>query len=325
MMRRNGCSPGIVTALYSLVFLVGCTTSLKIPRFHVEQKEWNEASPGGVQFLTDHFDLRVSSRDPPLVDLVAPFMEATFMEYRKIVPPPPDRTDQERMVVYLFGDRKQWARFTELRFPRQAPIYLHIHAGGYADYQSATAVTYDIGRDITLALLAHEGFHQYLARYFPEQVVPWINEGLATQWEAFDLKDGYPVYTPERNFLRRNSLREALSSENMGLIDLSRLLTMNAGEAVVKTGQSSRTYYAQVWSLVLYLRKGAEGAYAQRFDDLLGDIGTERFDDAVRLYRRSYAGSEPMSAGEAAFRHYIMDDLDAFLADYEEFARALVY
>ena len=237
--------------------LAGCSTT-QLSDSPVERQEWT--SPAGVkgeEILTPHFDLRVTATDKELLEYLPNFMEAAFQGYTELMPPAETPTD--RLIVYVFGTRDQWAEFTTVTYPQQAWTYLHIHSGGYTDVPSATAVGYDLRRDRTLSLLAHEGLHQYLARYFPQPVTPWLNEGLACQWEAFDLVGRHPIFTPRRNFLRRNDLREALTMKQ-GMIPLPALLGMDAGAAIRQTGRPVRAYYAQVWSLVLFLRESLQYA-----------------------------------------------------------------
>jgi hypothetical protein len=302
--------------------LAGCTSTPSGAAVTVQEQEW--VSPGGlegVRLLTEHFDLRLTARDPVLREYLPGFMEGAFAEYRRIMPPAQPSPDP--LVIYLFDTRQEWAAFTRHFAPVQAHTYLHIQSGGYTDFATATAVAFDLRRDRTLSLLAHEGMHQYLARYFPEPVPPWLNEGLACQWEAFELRGHRPVFTPRRNHLRRNNLREALSGGG-GLIPLPELLRMNAGDAVIQTGQPTRVYYAQVWSLVLFLREGAGGRYNPQFNALLADAGTPRLRHAINAYRAAMPGSESWSDGEVAFRQYITNDLDTFTTEYADFARRLL-
>jgi len=273
----------------------------------------------GTQLLTEHFDLRITSQDRFIQEYLPSFMEAAFAEYQRLVPA---AVSGDRLVVYVFATRSQWVDFTEIFAPAQAYTYLHIHSGGYTDHRTASAVAYDIGRDRTLSLLGHEGMHQYLARYLPEPVTPWLNEGLACQLEAFDMKGQWPVFTPRRNFLRRNNLREALATPD-GLIPLPELLRMDAGDAVRQTGLPARTFYAQLWSLVVFLRDPQSG-YAPKLAALLHDAGTERIRVATRAYRAATPGSDKLTDGEVVFRHYITEDLDGFTNQYREFARALL-
>lgn len=251
------------------------------------------------------------------------FMEACYREYEALMPPA--RPAASRMVVYLFGTRNEWARFVSRQYPRQAHTYLHIHAGGFVDAASGDAVIHDIGRADTLSLLAHEGFHQYAYHCFDERLPAWLNEGLATQFEAFDMIRGTPPpkFDPMRNHMRKSSLRRAMNVQG-GMIPLEDLLGMHAGQAVVETGLTVRAYYAQVWSMVLMLREGAGGKYENAFENLLADAGTERPRRAVETWRAENPDRASLSPGEIIFRHYITDDLGTFINDYDAFTRHLV-
>ncbi len=280
-----------------------------------------ESFGNGIRVRTEHFDLRVTAQDEVIREYLAPFLEATYCEYEKLVPPP--QPLGKRLVVYLFNTRDEWAQFTKQRFPLQASTYLYILSGGYTDSASATAVAFDLQRDHTLSLLAHEGMHQYFSRCFPRRIPAWLNEGLACQWEAFELEGPYPVFTPKRNFNRRNHLREALSQEN-GLIPLRQLLQIDAGVAVREADVSVRTYYAQVWSLVLYLQSGDDGKYTAPFRQLLADLGTNAVREKVNAYLAAHPEASDESEGMQLFKAYLTVDLDTFAFDYRSYARRLV-
>jgi hypothetical protein len=183
---------------------------------------------------------------------------------------------------------------------------------------------FDLRRDHTLALMAHEGWHQYVAAFFTERMPPWLNEGMATQFEGFDFDGDRPIFKPRENYSRRNHLRLAMTQDN-GLIPLDELLRINAGHAVTqKTKQPPQTYYAQVWSLVLMLREGYDGRYADRFAQLLADISGKRLHLAIQGYRVATPGAKRLSLGELVFRHYITEDLDGFMDEYREYVRHLL-
>ncbi len=298
-----------------LLALAGCAVAPKpVP---IERTEWQPAAGfQGTRLQTPHYDLRLTARDPVLQAYLPGFLETALDAYRQLVPGPCD----QRMEIYLFETRAEWARFTRRFAPADAHVYLHIQEGAYMDQRTATTVAYDLGRDRTLALLAHEGLHQYLAACLPEPVVPWLNEGLATQFEAFTLKQGRPVFTARHNLFRRNNLREALDGQG-SWIPLSQLLSMHAGQAVVQTGQIARGYYAQVWALVLFLR---EGPYARDFQHLLRDLGTDRMRLATRAYRAAHPEASALSEGEVVFRHYITDQLNEADQACRAFAHRLV-
>ncbi len=308
---------GLLPTALVLLALTGCAvTPAPVP---VERTEWQPA-PGidGTRLETPHYDLRLTARDPVLQDYLPGFLESALAEYRSLVPAP--GPCDRRMDVYLFDTREEWARFTRRFTPADAHLYLHIQEGAYMDQRTATTVAYDLGRDRTLALLAHEGLHQYLAACLPEPVTPWLNEGLATQFEAFTLQHGRPVFAPRHNLFRRNNLRESLDGRGTW-IPLPQLLAMHAGEAVVRTGQVSRGYYAQVWALVLFLR---EGPHAHAFQRLLNDVGTERLRAAIRAYREAVPEAVELGEGEVVFRRYITEDVDEADESYRAFAHGLV-
>lgn len=301
---------------------IGCSIAERSQDIEVEHREWSsELGFEGSQLLTEHYDLRVTVKDSMLLEYAPVFIEATYREYRKLMPPPQEK--EGRQVVYVFDNRPEWVIFTrQFAHPSQVETYMHIHSGGYMDHLRAVSVFWDVGRDNTLSLMAHECWHQYLAFYFPEPLTAWLNEGMACQWESFDLQGREPIYQPARNHLRRSDLRDALLEGNE-LIPLDELLGMNPGYAVTQTGATVRNYYAQVWSLVLFLRQ-SESPYHQGFLDLLADAGTERIDHAVRAYRAVH-GDETLSEGEIIFRHYITDNLPDFESEYRNYCRSVLY
>jgi hypothetical protein len=309
----------ICTGLMAL--FAGCGDTGGGP-IQVERQEWTSSvGTRGVELLTEHYAIRTTSQDEVLRDALPEFMEAAHREYAKLIPPDPEATGKP-MVVYIFGRRPEWVLFTRQFAPGQADTYEHILSGGYMDQATATSVIWDVRRDHTLALLAHEGLHQYLARHRPGPVPAWLNEGLATQFEDFDLVGFRPAFRPQRNLMRKSSLREAVSSEN-GFIPLERLLAMHAGEAVVSSGQGSRGYYAQVWATVLFLRTAP--AYRSGFSRLLADVGTERLRTNINAYRAATPAAGGMSDGEIVFRQYITEELDDFADGFRAYARQLVY
>lgn len=304
-----------------LALACGCSGRAGGP-IRVEEREWRSpAGVGGVQLLTDHYDIRTTSQDTVLREYLPEFMEGSYREYVKLIPP--EETSPERMVVYVFGRRTEWALFTQQFVPPQAAhTYMHILSGGYMDQATATAVTWDIKRDYTLALLAHEGLHQYLARHRPGFIPPWLNEGLAAQYEDFELDGARPIFRPERNLMRKNSLREAISLPD-GFVPMERFLAMNAGDAVTRTGQLARGYYAQVWATVLFLRTSPQ--YRVGFQRLLEDMGTQRLRTNVMGYRAATPSAAGMSDGEVVFRHYITENVTDFGDAFNAYARELVY
>lgn len=299
---------------------LGCDAGGKPVR--VVEREWRSpVGTSGFELLTDHYTVRITSRDELLREAMPEFMETAYREYTRLIPPADEASD-DPMMVYVFGRRQEWVLFTRQFAPGQADTYEHILSGGYMDHATATSVIWDVKRDYTLSLLAHEGLHQYLARHRPGPVPPWLNEGLATQFEDFDLVGFRPEFRPQRNLMRRGTLREALITPD-DIIPLNRLLAMHAGEAIVQGGQGSRGYYAQVWALMLFLQDNRN--YRSGFSRLLTDAGTDRLRTNISAYRAATPAAADWSDGEVVFRHYLTEHLEDFADEFLAYARRLVY
>lgn len=225
------------------------------------------------------------------------------------------------MDTYLFASRREWNRFTkEFAHPQRVSTYLRIQSGGFTE--RSTAVLHHIGRDRTLSVLAHEGFHQYVSKRFSEPIPAWLNEGLACYCEAYDLHRDRPIFTPTKNTFRMNNLRSGILAD--GLIPMQEMLQTHAGNIIELGGQRVGTYYAMVWSLVVYLRHGEDGRFADGFGRLLADAGTKRLQQSAREYRRTHpTDGEASSFGRAVFNAYITEDLDAFERDFHVFLSRL--
>jgi len=302
--------------------LAGCGAPPHRAALDVRTEPWEYRGAAGRRLITAHFDIRTTARDERLVAVLPGFLEECHERCARLTGRSSGSPDP--LVVYVFETRAQWSGFTEEFAPQRAPLYRQIRHGGYTDEPTATAVLYDIGRDRTLAVAAHESMHQYLARHVRGPIPAWVNEGLATQMECFALRDGVPVFEPRHNLYRRNYLRMALSAGANRLYPLRDLLRMHAGELFSSPEQSSDTYYAQVWSLVLMLTEGRNAAYREGFRKLVAEVGTESMRAAVEAYRVAVPDAAGAAAGEVAFRRYICEDLNRFAREYEAFARDLV-
>lgn len=312
----------ILAMALGLPWMAGCGTAGRPPAFALTREPWDFHGARGARLLSTHFDVRTTVEDAKVVDVLPQFLETCYRRCTELIPP--RRPAGDPLATYVFNTRGQWMRFTDDFVPDRAPLYRNIQSGGYTDQPTATSVLYWIGRDRTLAVASHESWHQYVARHLPLAIPPWLNEGLATQFEAFELRDGVPVFEPRKNYFRRNYLREALIAKENGLYGLPELLRMHAGDVFDSRRRPPDTYYAQVWSLTLFLLEGPNRAYREGFRTLLAEAGTESMRVAVSGYTAATPAAAGLSFGEIVFRRYIAENLDRFSAEYVEYAKELV-
>lgn len=285
-----------------------------------QEQEWSFGKIPGRHLSTTHFDIYSTLTDKEFEAALPAYLEAAHTQYTELLPPPAG-SDSERLQTYVFNSRRQWEAFARQRFPQKYPVYSRIAAGGFAE--GNLCVTYYIQRMYTLSVLAHEGMHQYFGNHFDVTLPAWLNEGLATYCESFELPRGKPVFTPTRNSFRMNSLRDAIATNS--LLPLEQLLATNAG-LVLRQGQSQLTkaYYAQAWALVTFLQHGAGGRYADGFRRMLDGIVSGELPTMAQAAKIRAESPSTTSFGEAVFRAYITEELAGFEAEFQKYMNELV-
>ncbi len=279
----------------------------------VVSENWSYGRSPGTISTSEHYVLRTTCKRQHFVDALPGFMEACYQSYRELLPS--SKEPDQPMEAYLFQARRDWEHFTHEFAPARAPTYMKIRRGGYSE-RGVTVSHYSSQRG-TLSIIAHEGLHQYLEVTGRGRIPAWINEGLACYFESFDLVDGRPLFKPERNTLRAPFLREALQRDS--LIPLKEILGTNAGAAVHRTTGHVRSYYAQEWSLVLFLLSDdAPSEYREGFKKLLDDLGSVTMEQRATSRLNALNNSE-ITPGEAVFRVYITEYLEQFEADYRAY------
>ncbi len=281
-----------------------------------EARDWQFARHPGRRLLTTHYDIRTTVRDPVLIESIPQAVETAYRYYRSLVPAAGQPSAPMR--VYLFARRDEWTAFTRRFAGDRAATLLKIRHGGYSEH--GVSVIQYVAHSVTFPLLTHEGFHQYVYCCVKHRMPAWLNEGLATmcegqRWSGTGLQAFDPWYNPAR----RNALADALLRNE--LIPLDELLAMNAGHVVGGSTRRISTYYAQVWALVLFLREGAGGAYAERFDHLLHTLGRE---DLAPYARAAYVKTRnpgDYSLGRGVFEAFFGHDLAHVQQQYIEFIR----
>lgn len=307
--------------LFPLGWLAGCLMPLARPPVVTRQVAWSFHGVPGSVLTTPHYDLHTTCRDRTLLDALPKILEGSFAAYQKLVPvaTPPDRP----MVSYVFATRDQWEAFTREFAGARADTYMKIRTGGYEE-NGVTASHYS-RRGVTLSVLAHEGLHQFLSCTGRRDVPPWLNEGLACYFEAFELNDdGWPVFNPKENLMRLPQLRTAIQRDR--LFRVEELVSMDAGRAVRAGEEHARTYYAQIWALALFLTEPPRvNPDARGFEKLLKELGTEQMRLAAGGYRSAMPGDGRgvMSQSEAIFRYYITNDMTGFTRRYHAYMKKL--
>jgi len=301
------------------LLIAGCAAGHASTPVEFKTEDWTFGNSKGSRLTTEHYILYTTCRSKPLVSTMPVFVESCWTAYSALVPCP--SPPEKPLETYLFQSRWEWERFTEQFAPQRAETYKRIRTGGYSE--RGITVSHYGSRRTSLSTLAHEGLHQYLEATRGERIPAWLNEGLATRFEAFDLdSNGLPIFTPDKNYLRLQYLRSAISSNS--LLPLHEILGTHAGIEIQKQSVHVATYYSQVWSLVLYLLQPPRtNPYHDGFRRLLDELGTDTMVRNARAYLATDTEGK-MSEGEAVFRSYVTDDLEKFQADYEAFLRTLL-
>jgi len=284
-----------------------------------EQRAWDFGQVQGVELTTQHYVLRTTFKHDEFVRAIPAFQEACWKAYSELLPSP--NAPAEPMPTYLFRERWQWERFTENFTPARAPTYKKIRYGGYTE--RGVTVSHYSGRKNTLAVLAHEGLHQYLDVTHGKPIPAWLNEGLACYFEGYELDaHNRPIFTPDQNAQRANQLRESLTAGKM--IPLREILGTHAGVEVHKASKHVRTYYAQMWGMMVFLLDSpVKNPYHDVFRKLLADLGSDTMTRRAQAYLAADTDGK-WSYGEAVFRAYITEDLERFEADFDKYIRALL-
>jgi hypothetical protein len=207
---------------------------------------WPGGPSGGEIIRTAHYRIYTTLDSPLQQRLIARVLEADYARFIRLVP---GAAPALPMRGYVFRDRSQWARYTRQTAGAQASIYLHIEAGGYE--RNGVFAAYRSHVSEILSVVAHEAWHQFSFLALKDHLPAWLDEGLATQCEAMQWHDGYPAFTPWLNAARWEMLRTAI--EQRQLLPLRVLAGTQAGSVVMHQISYVQAYYAEVWSLMLFL------------------------------------------------------------------------
>ncbi len=262
---------------------------------------WSFQGVDGQTIRTAHYRIFTTEKDAILTDRLPRFLEMALSNYRtSITPLPPPRL---RLDTYLMDNRPQWARLTQQLLGAAGERFQQIQRGGFAT--RGVGVFYDIGTFDTLAVAAHEGWHQYTQRSFRESLPIWLEEGLASFMEGHRWDGAEPLFLPWSNIERFDQLRKARADGR--LLDLETLVATAPQDSAASAGETLVTYYAQVWALAHFLNEGDNDAYRAGLQAMLEDaaLGRYRRTLLVRLGRSEGARAISTARGDGALRAYL--------------------
>lgn len=327
--RRTGrgvlLAPHAVLAGLALLAAAGCAGEKRfkpLEKVDYTLEDWRFGRSQGRLLRTAHYEIYTTVRDEELARALPQAMETAYAYYRFLLPAAGEPAGA--MQVYLFGARPEFESFTRRRFPEKAEKLLQVRSGGYCE-DGVTVIEY-VAHEATFAILAHEGFHQFVHHCLDRPIPAWLNEGLAVwcegqRWGQAGLKEFDPWYNP----VRQRDLAEAIQREQT--FPLRELLRINAGHVIGGPTSKIGTYYGQLLALMLFLKDGARDSegkprYAAGFERLLESVGAR---DLEAYAQAAFVSSDrpEYRFGEALFRSFITDDLEGFETEFNEFCRSL--
>lgn len=285
----------------------------------LETQPWQFGQIDGIQIHTPHYRVFTTVRDPLYQRLIARVLDAAYARFHQLYPA---AYVNGPLDCYVFGDRSQWELFTRMHAGSNADVYLQISAGGYC--QQGVFAGYDIGREQTLAVIAHEAWHQYSWYALKDRLPSWLEEGLATQNENIEWDGAQPLFVPARNYRRFLALKNAIREDR--LWKLKDLTTTHAGRAIRRGQKNVDAYYAQLWSLTLFLENSRYRAGMVNMIDAArrGTLaGTMDGTGISRAEVAAYTERWNTIAGPLYLRRYIYPDMNVFEAEYLDFIRHL--
>jgi len=290
-------------------------------RVHFDSRSWDVGDSVGRELTSKHYRIYTTSSRPEILNYLPGFMEAAYRNYLGItglqVKPA-----GERYPVYMMATRAEWAGLTRSIVGGQWDTYASISAGGYC--YKGVCVFWDIGGLSSLSVASHEGLHQLLHHRMKDHLPLWLEEGLATLSEGYEIDGATVRFTPERNVARFTDLRKAIVND--WWIPLEKLLVMDGGDAV-QLGAPERAvgYYGQIWALAVFLRTDPQFMPGRR--QLIADAEAGRLIDALsetdKQLARQLVGTRSYNQQVALplFKRYISTDLEGFERRYKAFAR----
>lgn len=294
---------------------------------------WSFGSAEGRAITTANFVIRTTETQTAITDRLPSFMEAALVQYRSAVVPLGEPA--RRLESYVMNDRRQWQELVMEKIGPAARPATSIRRGGLTF--RGQAMLFDIGAGDTLAIAAHEGWHQYSQATFAQLPPVWVEEGMAVYMEGHRTVGREVVFSAWANTERYDRLK--IAHQRGELLPLETLLTTTPGGMLGVGGsggapasetainqQTPVVWYSQVWALMHMLAEGHGGRDRAALQQLILDArdGVLAQEVYARLGldsgRRGTSGAAP---GLLVYRAYFNRDLAAADAELREWIKTL--
>jgi hypothetical protein len=331
MKRQRGVRPLIAqvsAAFLTLVSLAGCaSTGVDANRAWdgpqapqaVKTQPWQYRENAGKSLVTQHYVIHTTINDEQFLDRLPQVMEGAFAQYRRMAPDV--KMSEQPMECFLFAIRPQWAMFTREHTGTDAKVYLQINRGGYTirDW----FVAYFIGDAGTYSVSAHEGWHQYAARNFKNRLPPFLEEGIATQFENIHWDGSLPRWNLHYNSNRALHLRQAIDDKSLWPLD--KLISMHAGDVVGLGGDKIEAFYAQNWAFVRFAWDAEGGKYRPAFQKMVTETANGTAFDPTGGKVHLPPGAWRPQLVKPVLEHYFGMDLSDLDKAYQAYVRVLAF
>jgi len=287
----------------------------------VTSEPWSFGDVDGQILRTRHYRIFTTENDPQLLRRLPNFLERALDQYRSALGALPG--PKRRMDVYLMDSKPQWDRVTLQLLGQAGKRVSGLGRGGFST--RGLAVFYDIGPFDTLAIAAHEGWHQYTQNTFADPLPVWLEEGVASVMEGHRWAGDEPIFLAWSNLERHKRLRDAAAAGE--LMSLRTILTTRPQDQVGGSNDRLLTYYAQVWALTHFLNEGENGAHRGALRTLLRDASDGRLRQvlALRYGARPAARILARRVGPEIFETYFLEPgSDRPIADLDRSYRAFI-
>jgi hypothetical protein len=290
----------------------------------IKYEPWTYRGLTGQTLITPHYVIHTTIdektiKEEDFLSRLAQTMEGAYQQYESLCPSV--KPSSQPMECWIFSSRPEWAMFTKEHTGAEAVTYLKINRGGYTirDW----FVAYFLGDAGTFAVSAHEGWHQFVARHFKNRLPPFMEEGIATQFENIHWSKGLPQWNLSINANRAQRLRQAIDGKYMW--PLEKLVTMHAGDVVGLGGEKIEAFYAQDWAFVRFLWEGEGGKYRPAFQKLIADTAAGTIDDPTGIIAQLPPNTWRPQSVKPVLERYLGKDLGSIDTEYQAFVKVMAF